>query len=102
VTGRADSLIITGGENVDPEAVEAVLSRIAGVDEAVVVGIPSVDWGMEVACLYVGEASAIRIESQLRDRLPGFMVPKRWLRIKALPRTPMGKPDREAAARRFT
>jgi acyl-CoA synthetase (AMP-forming)/AMP-acid ligase II len=55
-----------------------------------------------VVCLYVGEASQIRIESYLKDRLTGFMIPKRWLRVEALPLTPMGKPDRVDAARRFS
>ncbi len=102
VTGRADIVIVSGGENIDPLEVESVLSRISGVEEALVIGIPSEEWGMEVACLYVGEATPIRMESHLRDRLPGFMIPRRWLRVRALPVTPMGKPDRAAAARHFS
>jgi O-succinylbenzoic acid--CoA ligase len=102
VKGRADSVIMSGGEKIDPATVEAALSRIAGVEKALVLGIPSEEWGMEVACLYVGEANPNRIESHLTDRLPGFMIPKRWLRVRSLPVTPMGKPDRVAAARRFS
>jgi O-succinylbenzoic acid--CoA ligase len=101
ITGRADTVIISGGENIYPATVEAAISRVAGVREALVVGLPSEEWGMEVACLYVGEANPTRIESHLRDRLPGFMVPKRWLRVEKLPLTAMGKPDRAEAARRF-
>jgi O-succinylbenzoic acid--CoA ligase len=101
VKGRADTLIVSGGENIDPGMVEAALTRITGVEAALVIGIPSREWGMEAACLYVGEANPVRIESQLRDRLPGFMIPKRWMRVASLPLTDMGKPDRVAAARRF-
>jgi O-succinylbenzoic acid--CoA ligase len=102
VTGRADTLIVSGGENVDPGVVEEAVIRVPGVEAALVVGVPSGEWGTEVVCLYVGEASQIRIESYLKDRLTGFMIPKRWLRVEALPLTPMGKPDRVDAARRFS
>ena len=102
VTGRADTMIVSGGENIDPRVVEEVLRRVPGVFAVLVVGVPSELWGTEAVCLYVGEAGPIRIESYLRDRLPGFMVHKRWMRVDELPMTPMGKPDRAAAVRRFS
>jgi acyl-CoA synthetase (AMP-forming)/AMP-acid ligase II len=102
VTGRADTVIVSGGENIDPSVVEAALSRVNGVEAALVLGVPSEEWGMEVVCLYVGEASPIRIETYLRHRLAGFMIPKRWLRVDELPRSPLGKPDRAAAAVLFS
>ena len=102
VTGRADTVIVSGGENIDPGVVEDVLSRIHGVDASLVLGLPSDEWGMEVVCLYVGEASPTRIETYLRHRLAGFMIPKRWRRVEALPRTSMGKPDQAAAADLFS
>ena len=102
VIGRADSIIVSGGENIDPAVVEAAVVRVAGVEEALVAGLASDRWGMETVCLYVGEAEPTRIEAELKDSLPGFMMPKRWLRVAELPLTPMGKPDRARAARRFT
>jgi O-succinylbenzoic acid--CoA ligase len=102
VTGRADTVIVSGGENIDPAVVEETLSRVHGVEASLVLGLPSEEWGMEVVCLYVGEASPTRIESYLRDRLARFMIPKRWLRVEALPQTPLGKPDRMAAADFFS
>jgi O-succinylbenzoic acid--CoA ligase len=102
VSGRADLVIVSGGENIDPGVVEAAVARIHGVEACLVLGLPSDKWGMEVVCLYVGEASPTRIESYLRNRLAGFMIPKRWLRVKELPRTSMGKPDRSAAADFFS
>ncbi|HSK07924.1 MAG TPA: AMP-binding protein [Acidimicrobiia bacterium] len=98
VTGRADLVIVSGGENIDPAVVEAAIARIHGVEACLVLGVPSDEWGMELVCLYVGEASPTRIESYLHDRLAGFMIPKRWIRVKELPRTSVGKPDRAAAA----
>jgi acyl-CoA synthetase (AMP-forming)/AMP-acid ligase II len=102
VTGRADTVIVSGGENVDPGVVEEALSRVHGVEASLVLGVPSEEWGTEVVCLYVGEASPTRIETYLRNRVAGFMIPKRWLRVKELPRTALGKPDRAAGADFFS
>lgn len=102
VTGRADTLIVTGGENVDPALVEQSLAKVPGIVAAMVVGVPSDEWGMEVAAVYVGEASPTRIKSYLHNRVAPFMIPKRWLKLEELPHTPLGKPDRGAAADLFT
>ena len=66
VTGRADTIIISGGENIDPALVEAALAQVAGVDEALVAGVASETWGMETVCLYVGEANPAKVEAELR------------------------------------
>ncbi len=102
VTGRADSVIVSGGENIDPTTIESIVVGAPGVESALVVGLPSPEWGMEAACLYVGAASPASIESYVRARVPAFMIPKRWLQVTNLPMTPMGKPDRTEAARRFS
>jgi o-succinylbenzoate---CoA ligase len=102
VTGRADTIIVSGGENIDPAQVEAALVQLAGVDEALVSAVASETWGMETVCLYVGEANPANVEAELRRRLPSFMIPKRWLQVTDLPMTPMGKPDRAGAADRFS
>ncbi len=102
VTGRADTIIVSGGENIDPALVEAALAQVAGVDDALVAGVASDMWGMETVCLYVGEANPANVEAELRELLPAFMIPKRWLQVDDLPRTPMGKPDRAEAVRRFS
>lgn len=98
VLGRADTMIITGGENVDPETVEAVLREHGGFDEVLVVGVPDEEWGQVVTCVYVGDVEVSEVETFSSGRLPGFMVPKVWLEVDAIPRTPLGKPDRRAAA----
>jgi o-succinylbenzoate---CoA ligase len=99
VLGRADSVIVTGGENVNPERVEAVVRGHPGVTEAVVVGVPDSEWGQMVVCVYQGEADGLG--DFVAHSLPGFMVPKRWIRVDDLPRTPIGKPDRAAVKARI-
>ena len=102
VTGRADTIIVSGGENIDPALVEAALLRVTGVEEALVAGVASETWGMEAVCVYVGAANPAKVEADLREMLPGFMIPKRWQQVAELPMTPVGKPDRAGAARRFS
>jgi O-succinylbenzoic acid--CoA ligase len=97
VLGRADTVIVTGGENVDPARVEATLREHTAIDDALLVGLPDDHWGSVVACLYVGEVSAGEAGLWLGQRLPVFMVPKRWLAVDRIPTTALGKPDRSAA-----
>jgi O-succinylbenzoic acid--CoA ligase len=96
VLGRADDVIVTGGENVDPAAVEAVLTQMEGVDEVMVVGVPSGEWGNEVVCLFTGTVSETDLDRHARNHLEPPLVPKRWLEVDAIPTTPLGKPDRSA------
>lgn len=97
VLGRADTVIMTGGEKVSPEIVETALKIMEGVDEALVVGVPDADWGEVVCCVYAGEADVGTLESGLRGSLPSFMVPKRWARVDHIPVSGPGKPDRAGA-----
>lgn len=99
VLGRSDTVIVTGGENVAPERVEAILRQHPEVDDAVVVGVPHPEWGEMIVCVYQGDA--LGLAGWASDRLAGHMVPKEWLRVDAIPSTSIGKPDREAAGRLF-
>ncbi|MCZ6663630.1 MAG: AMP-binding protein [Actinobacteria bacterium] len=94
VTGRADDTIISGGENIDPVQVEAVLSGHSEVEAVMVVGVASDEWGHEVGCLYVGRTHPAGLEAWARDRLPSSAVPRLWLQIAEMPVTSLGKPDR--------
>jgi o-succinylbenzoate---CoA ligase len=94
VLGRADDLIISGGENIDPSSVEATISGFDGVDDCMVVGVPSAEWGSEVVCLYVGDGVAAKLDDLARASLEPFQVPKRWIEVDSLPLTALGKPDR--------
>jgi acyl-CoA synthetase (AMP-forming)/AMP-acid ligase II len=46
----------------------------------------------------VGEVDVSVIEAFCSERLPRFMVPKKWVEVEKIPRTSLGKPDRRAAA----
>jgi len=98
VLGRADTIIVTGGENVSPERVESVLRGHPGVDETVVAGVDDELWGQIVIAVYSGSARAEDLEAWVSSRLPGHMAPKRLIRVAAIPKTAIGKPDRSAAA----
>jgi len=99
VLGRADDVIITGGENVHPAVVEEALARIDGVGEVVVVGVPDPQWGERLAAAYTGPAEVGTVERAARSVLAGFEIPRVWLRLAAVPLTPAGKPDRLAVRR---
>lgn len=98
VIGRADTVIVTGGENVSPENVEAILRDNSRLHDVAIVGVPDDEWGSRVVCVYVGDISHDDLREWSRGRLPGHMVPKEWRRVDEIPKTSIGKPDREAAA----
>jgi O-succinylbenzoic acid--CoA ligase len=98
VEGRVDSVIVSGGENVDPVWLEDRLRRLSGIEDVIVVGVPDEIWGQKVLAIYSGAREPGDIPGALAD-LPGHLRPKAWLRVDAVPRTPIGKPDRQAALR---
>lgn len=97
ILGRADEVIITGGEKVDPGRVEAVLLDHPLVTAAAVVGVVDEEWGQRVAALYVGEAEPEVLGPWARQRLARHEVPRLWRKLASLPTSPLGKPDRSLA-----
>jgi O-succinylbenzoic acid--CoA ligase len=95
VTGRSSDVIVSGGENVMPAEVEAVLVSHPAVADAAVVGRPDPEWQEAVCALVVLAESADASEEELRTHcagsLAGFKVPKRVDFVSSLPRTPSGK-----------
>jgi O-succinylbenzoic acid--CoA ligase len=103
VHGRLDDVIVTGGENVHPEAIEAVLLHHPSVAEAAVVGRPDPEWGHRVEAWIVLLGSAVaptleELQSRVRAELPAWNAPKAVHFVAALPRTPLGKLDRRSLA----
>jgi o-succinylbenzoate---CoA ligase len=90
VLGRADDTIVTGGENVHPEEVEAVLRAHPQVADAAVAARPDREWGERV-CAWVVAAepglAATALEGWCRERLSAFKVPRRWTFVAEVPRT---------------
>ncbi|MFC7155062.1 class I adenylate-forming enzyme family protein [Halomarina halobia] len=104
---RKADRIITGGQNVDPREVVAVLRDLDGVRDAAVVGLSDEEWGERVAALIeVGDGDdaeavdATAVEAHCRDRLAGFKRP-RVVAFGALPRTESGTVDRAAVRERL-
>jgi o-succinylbenzoate---CoA ligase len=96
VTGRKADTIVSGGENVAPSEVEAVLESCPGVIEAAVLGRPDEQWGEAVSAIVVTAAGATLDERLVREhcaaRLAPFKVPKHVTFVSApLPRTASGK-----------
>jgi o-succinylbenzoate---CoA ligase len=95
VIGRKSDTIVTGGENVAPAEVEALLEEHPGVAEAAVFARPHPEWGESVTALFVPATDPPPDAAELRDhcaeRLAGYKVPKAFERVAQLPRTPSGK-----------
>ena len=93
VEGRLTDVIVTGGENVAPPAVEAVLSAHPSVADAAVTGLPDPEWGEAVTAFVVERApvSDYELLGFCRERLAGYQVPKKVIRVDALPRGAGGK-----------
>ncbi len=101
VAGRRGDLIITGGENVWPEAVEAALADHPGVADVLVRGVDDPEWGQLVDALIVpvGDPPTLdSIRAHVKQRHPAFMAPKRLTLVESLPRTALGKLRRQPAA----
>ena len=97
VEGRIKDLIVTGGENVAPAVVEAVLTAHPGVADAAVAGVPDPEWG-EAVTAYVVErrpVSDYELLAFCRERLAGYQVPKALVRVPELPRNAAGKLQRD-------
>ena len=91
VIGRRDDTIITGGENVHPEEVEAVLRAHPGVVDAAVAGRADARLGHVLEAIVVGDADADSLQRWCRERLPSFKVPRVVTHREQLPRTDGGK-----------
>jgi acyl-CoA synthetase (AMP-forming)/AMP-acid ligase II len=94
-------MIIRGGENIAPAAVEEALAGIPGVVESAVFGVPHPDLGEEVVAAVVVEGGLTEedLREQLRGRVASFAVPSRWqLHTEPLPTIHSGKIDKKAVA----
>lgn len=101
VEGRRGDLVITGGENVWPDAVEAVLATARGVAEVAVAGVPDPEWGQRVVAWVVPAdpvepPTLAELKAQVGAALPAFCAPKELRLVAALPRTALGKVQRHA------
>lgn len=95
ITGRAKDMIRSGGENIYPAEVEAVLSTHPDVSEVAVVAVPD-DKYIEVGCAVVVSRAGTNLEAEelrafARERLAGYKVPKHYRFVDKLPSNASGK-----------
>lgn len=82
VLGRLDQMFISGGENIQPEEIEAALLRLPQVQQAIVVPRPDPEYGMRpVAFLAMDQVESQKIETQLREYLPKFKLPVAYFEL---------------------
>jgi o-succinylbenzoate---CoA ligase len=96
VLGRSDDLVISGGVNVHPDEVEAVLATHPGVAEAAVAGRPDPEWGQRVAAFVVPRDPAhpptlAELRAFARERLAPAKAPRELVLVPELPRSASGK-----------
>ena len=99
VSGRADDLIVTGGVNVAPAAVEAALLEHRGVASAAVFGRTDGVWGQRVVAVVVPRHEApthAALRAHVADRAGRAAAPRELVVVAALPTLPAGKVDRLA------
>ncbi len=95
LTGRADDMIVSGGENVHPGPVEELLGARPEVREAAVTGVPDEEYGQRLAAFVVlvdgASATADDVRGWVRAELSRFAVPRDVAFVDELPRNATGK-----------
>lgn len=103
IVGRKKDMIITGGENVYPQEVEQCLITCSGVREAAVVGMEDGVWGEKVvAFLTVEEEGAVNkatLIAHCKGFLASYKIPKQFIIVSELPKTHVGKIDKNELLR---
>lgn len=98
IVGRNSNKIITGGENVFPNEVEAAIIATQMVEDVCVIGLPDRQWGEIVTAIYVPKSADINInnlKTSIEDKLSKFKHPKKWIAVENLPRNAQGKINRQ-------
>jgi O-succinylbenzoic acid--CoA ligase len=101
--GRADDLILTGGEKVMAAEVEGEIRASGWVEDVCVLGLPDQEWGQQLVAVAVPKVgiplTADELEEHLKrhlaQQLSPFKHPKRWLWCSGIPRNPQGKVNRQ-------
>jgi fatty-acyl-CoA synthase len=95
IDGRDDEMIVSGGENVFPHEVEALLAGHPAVVEAAVVGVPDDEFGQRLQAYLVRtpgkKLTAATVKAYVRENLARYKVPREVIFVDVLPRNPAGK-----------
>ena len=97
VFGRLDGVIISGGEKIRPEEVEAVLRSTEQFVDVKVLGVPDEEWGQMLVAAYAPgrEPDWSLVQGRLERDLSAYKRPKRFLPIAPWPRNQQGKVNRQ-------
>lgn len=105
VVGRMGDLINTGGEKVWPDQVERVLNQLPALSEVAVIGLPDLRWGHRVVAVVVPTPRSDttiptldEIRAFVKAELPAYCAPQELLFRSSLPKTAIGKVQRQALA----
>jgi len=105
LAGRADDLIIRGGENISPREIENILISCPKIEEAAVIPVASEEWGQEPRAIVVlkkGQAAtAEEIIEFCHEKLASFKRPRSVIFVDKLPRSALGKLSRKSLALEF-
>jgi bile acid-coenzyme A ligase len=101
IADRRRDMVVTGGANVYPAEVEAVITEHPGVLDVVVVGLPDAEWGHRVHAIVqaadpANQPTAEELRAHCKDRLASYKVPKGFELVERIPRTAAGKINRSA------
>jgi fatty-acyl-CoA synthase len=91
IAGRRKEMFISGGVNVYPAEIEAELVAHPSVSDAAVAALSDDTWGEVAVAFVVGAASPEELTEWLTARIAKYKIPKRYVFLDALPRTPYGK-----------
>jgi acyl-CoA synthetase (AMP-forming)/AMP-acid ligase II len=95
IKDRLKDMIVSGGENIYPAEIEAVLAGHPDVADVAVIGVPDDEWGEAVKAVIVARAGSPLTDETLiewsRDKLAGYKRPRSVDFADSLPRNPSGK-----------
>ena len=97
-------IIKSGGYKISALEIEAVLLRHEAVSECAVVGIPDPEWGEVIAAGVVSPQASpdfVELANWLKERIPGYRVPRRWLQLQELPKNTLGKVTKNELKKQF-
>lgn len=75
VSGRKDHLFISGGENIQPEAIEQEIRAFSGIQDVLVLPVPDAVFGFRPAAIIQGVFDPAELSDFLRNRLAGYQIP---------------------------
>lgn len=93
IVGRADDVVISGGENVSLARVAEVIRSVPGVTDAVAIGLPDPEWGSVVVAVVASQMVHDELDAATSKMFAASERPRRWVVVDEIPLLPNGKHD---------